>query len=74
MKDTKECEKLLKLTDAMVHVHGILLIEQGLKMIHWSTSCPKDSICLKNKLLEKVIAEVGIENYTLIHADIIAEE
>lgn len=35
MKEPKECEKLLALTDAMIQVQGILLIKQGTKLLEW---------------------------------------
>ncbi len=38
MKEPKECEKLLELTDSMIHVQGVILIEQGLKLLSWSKS------------------------------------
>ncbi|MDB3906044.1 hypothetical protein N9355_01065 [Crocinitomicaceae bacterium] len=38
MKDPKECEKLLELSDAMIQVQGIILVEHGLRLLQWNNA------------------------------------
>ena len=70
MKDPKECEKLLRLTDAMIQVQGIILIQQGIKLLVWNDFNGERVIEELNSLRESVKNEVGCDLFESLNKDI----